>query len=167
MLTGGTALTGGVITVSGTDTVNTSGSYVVGNTYTLISGSSLAMNGGGSLVLSNSNLGFTTLTSVLTSTAYQVTANGVATPGSTPTGRGAVSTVWADASKAPTHSNWYSNSYSTADAQQIPGAISNVHFSGLNGSAGVKTTLGADIPINSLNIDSGAPAVLRSPAATP
>ncbi len=109
-------------------------------------------------------LGFNTLTPQLTATAYQVLVSGLAPP-ATPYWYGGVSTVWSDASLAPT-SNWRSNGTGATDTNQVPGPNSNVHFSGLNGSAGVTTTLGADTSINSLNIDSAPPAQ-PSPAPTP
>ncbi|MGA2030663.1 MAG: autotransporter-associated beta strand repeat-containing protein [Thermoguttaceae bacterium] len=153
-LSGGTALTGGAITVNGANTVNVSGSYLAGTTYTLIAGSSLTMNGG-SFVLGSTQLGFASLTPVLTPTAYEVQVIGSLTP-LTPYWSGAVNTTtWNDATRAPT-SNWCTDATGTTDAEQIPGAVSNVHFSGLNNSAGVTTTLGADTIITSLNIDSGA-----------
>ncbi len=66
-----TALTGGAITVSGANTVNVYGSsYLNGNTYTLISGSSLDTSAG-SFTLGTVQL-FGTLTPQVTSTAYQV-----------------------------------------------------------------------------------------------
>ena len=67
---------------------------------------------------------------------------------------GGVSSVWNDASSAPT-SNW-TDATGTINAQQIPGPISNVHFSGLNSNPGATTTLGADFSINSLNFDATA-----------
>ena len=64
---------------------------------------------------------FDGLTPQLTATAYQVTVNGTPTP-PTPYWYGGVSTVWNDASQAPT-SNWRTDTTGATDASRSRGQL--------------------------------------------
>ena len=74
---------------------------------------------------------------------------GTATPG-TAYWTGLVSSVWSDASLAPT-SNWSTDVTSGTDTQQLPGSTTDVYLAA-NGTGNLTTTLGTDFYIQSLHM---------------
>ncbi len=138
----------GGISLSGSTAINLANlGGVVPGTYTLITGS--GFSGAGSIALGTTPAGFYTWTPNQTATAYQVSVAGAATP---PVAywAGNVSSVWADASAAPT-SNWRTAATGGADTNQLPGSTSDVFFA-TNTPANLTNTLGGSLTIRSLTV---------------
>jgi len=112
-------------------------------TYDLITAAG-GLSGGGSFTLSNSLFGFNTLSLATTGTSEQLVVAGNSTP-TLAYWTGAASSVWNDASMAPT-SNWAL--VSGSDARQIPGAVTQVVF---NSIPGAPTSLGGAVSIAGLS----------------
>ena len=143
----------GGISLSGSTSINLANlGGVVPGTYTLLSGT--GFSGDGSIALGTTPAGFYTWTPNRTATAYQVAVAGAATPAAA-YWAGSVSSVWADASVAPT-SNWRTDAAGGTDTNQVPGSTTDVFFA-TNSAANLTNTLGGNFGIKSLTI-SGATA---------
>ena len=142
----------GVITLAGANIVHlvSVGGVVIGNTYTLLSGTGFA--GAGTLALGSVPGGFYTWTPNQTATTYEVTPTGAATPGAAYWFGGA-SPVWSDASFAPV-SNWRTTADGTTDTNQLPGPTTDVFFAAAGASHLTTNTLGVDTFIKSLTMPS-------------
>ncbi|RYD23405.1 MAG: hypothetical protein EOP88_04275, partial [Verrucomicrobiaceae bacterium] len=102
--------------------------------------------------------GFTTYSGSVVGNNYRITATGVATPGNAWWKNDRPTASWADASGAPSNSNWATTAAGTVDTQQIPGATTNVHFSATSPGT-TATTLGANFSIGSLTFENGTASV--------
>ncbi|MEK7949415.1 beta strand repeat-containing protein [Luteolibacter soli] len=144
------------VTATGTNTLKLFGSTPVGSYELIRSGGPLS----GTFVLNTSGVtpsGFpVSYNGSIQGNSYVLNVTGAATP-TTAWWRGDVSSVWNDGSLAP-NSNWATDSSGAPDAGQIPGAITDVHFSATS-AANTNTTLGGNLSINSLTFDSGTAAV--------
>jgi fibronectin-binding autotransporter adhesin len=139
-------------TVSGSNTLKLYGSTPVGSYELIRTGAPLI----GTFVLDTSGVtpsGFpTSYNGSIEGNSYVLNVTGAATP-FVAYWLGDVSSVWNDSSLAP-NSNWATDDTGTTDAGQIPGAITDVHFSATN-AANTNTTLGTNLNINTLTFDSG------------
>ena len=136
-----TLVSSGAVSLAGTLNISAYGATVVGTTYTLISGSSVS----GGLTLGNvPAAGFNTWTPGIGvgGTTYTVSLTGAPVP-TAAYWSSAVSTVWNDASKAPTTSNWATDVSGETDTMQLPGAVTNVYLAASVASS-LSTTLGTD-----------------------
>jgi fibronectin-binding autotransporter adhesin len=133
---------------------------IVNGTYTLISYGSLA--GGGVLVFSNGQqtetLGGATLTLAGGPTAQTLTISNSAT-GPVPTAawfQGNFSSNWATIDGSG-NTNFTTDAPGATNAQQVPGAATDVHLYAGNANTGnLATTLGENFTIKSLTVDGGA-----------
>lgn len=129
-----------------------SGTYNVLQTATPLSNANFVLDTTGVLG------GFTTYTGSVVGNNYRITAAGVATPGEAWWKNDRPTASWADASGAPSNSNWATTAAGTVDTQQIPGATTNVHFSA-TAPGTTATTLGANFSIGSLTFETGSASV--------
>jgi len=151
----------GVAQITGSNTIKLSGSVMSG-TYNLITTFAPLT---GTFVLDTSSLvtGFTHYAGAISGDNYQLTVNANATP-AIAYWKGTVSSVWSDASLAPT-SNWTTDAGGTTDAHQVPGNTSDVIFVS-TGASHTTTTLGTDFAIQSLTFASGNSTVGGANALT-
>ncbi len=145
----------GITTITGVNTLTLFGSASTG-AYNLLTTTTPLSDANFSLNTSNLVLGFTTYTGASSGNNYVLTVVANPTPG-TAYWKGGVSTVWGDASLAPT-SNWATNAAGTTDAEQVPGIASDVIFSA-SGGINTGTTLGNDFAVKSLTFASGTASV--------
>ncbi|RYD30857.1 MAG: hypothetical protein EOP87_15860, partial [Verrucomicrobiaceae bacterium] len=149
----------GTTSATGVTTVKIVGAVNTGN-HNLIQASSPLSSANFVLDTTGALGGFTTYSGSAVGNNYRITATGAATPGDA-WWQGDISVIWADASSAPTNSNWAKTSAGGGvgnDTLQIPGASSHVHFS-TTGAGNTGTTLGANISIRSLTFETGSASV--------
>jgi fibronectin-binding autotransporter adhesin len=140
----------GAISLSGTTSLNLANiGGVTPGTYTLLTGASFS--GPGSIALGTTPAGFYTWTPNQTATAYEVIVAGAPTP-AVAYWAGSVSSVWGDASVAPT-SNWRTDAAGATDTNQLPGSTTDVFFA-TNSAANLTNTLGGDFAIKSFTLTS-------------
>lgn len=151
----------GAVTTSGSNTIKLTG-VLDNGTYTLIEASAPLS---GSFTLDTSALppSFTNYVGSVSGNTYTVTVTGSPVPSQT-YWMGDISAVWNTTASAP-NSNWATSAAGTTDANQIPGAITDVYFSA-TGATNTTTALGADSTINSLTFSSGAASIGGANALT-
>ena len=141
----------GLITLTGANTINlvsVGATPQAGDTYTFVSGSGTA--GSGSLTLGSTfPVGFNHWLFGSVGTSYTASVVGTPTPG-TAYWTGKVSSIWSDASMAPS-SNWSTDVTGATDTQQVPGSTTDVYLAA-NGAGNLSTTLGTNFYIQSLQM---------------
>ena len=141
----------GPASVTGTVNLILSGTYVSGNTYTVLKATG-GLDGASYNVLNRTDYTFTT---TVTPTAVQITPTSTAplTGAYWVGGLAGSPGIWS-ASNGTTASNWTTDGLGTATSL-VPGAATDVFFSDSGAVAGnqVNMTLGADMAINSLTVN--------------
>ncbi len=155
-----TLISTGLTTLTGANTINlvsVGATPQAGDTYTLLTAGS-GTAGTGTLTLGSTfPVGFNHWLFGSTGTSYTAAVVGTPTPG-TAYWTGLVSSIWSDASMAPS-SNWSTDVTGATDTQQVPGSTTDVYLAA-NGAGNLSTTLGTDFYIQSLHMIASTTAAM-------